>query len=192
MKENDPIEHKFRQSFSNFEEEPPSGVWENLQKELHPPLQPGNIWIRTAAFFHLTGKSVVYSIALGGAALGFFVSVAYLALRDRHTIRGHAYSGNVRLHNGSAELFEVADNTIPWDSATHYRSAIIDNYGHFRFAKIRPGKYMLRIAPDRNSEPAKNFLPAWYEQCEDADSCKLIIISNQDISLEVHLIPKIK
>jgi hypothetical protein len=190
MEEKDPIESKFKSSFSDYEKEPPAKVWENLSRELHPEPTPGNFWTHISPFTLLTQKPLGFYLTLGGIALSLFITTVYFGIRGRHTIRGHAYAGEVRLRHGSAELFQVTDNVMPWDSATHYRSAIIDNYGHFQFTKVRAGKYLLRITPEENSETAKKFLPSWFDQHEKSDSCNLIILQTADLYTDVHLVAK--
>jgi hypothetical protein len=87
-------------------------------------------------------------------------------------------------------LFQVSDKQLPWDSATHYRSANIDGNGHYTFPKVVPGKYLLRIAPDEKSESAQKYLPSWFEQYSASDSCHLIIVDFEDVNADVHLIEK--
>ncbi|MDP1622921.1 MAG: hypothetical protein Q8M08_11360 [Bacteroidales bacterium] len=188
MEETDPIEDKFRSSFSDYEKEPPERVWEDLVRELHPELRPASFWSRIPMFSLVTNKPIWFYLIMGGFTFSLFVTIIYLSSDNHHAIRGHAYAGDVRLHSGSAELFQVADNVLPWDSATHYRSAIIDKYGHFQFLRVKAGKYLLRVAPDRNSDQAKMYLSSWYDRFEKSDSCKPILLSDNDINVEVHLI----
>jgi hypothetical protein len=187
MEENDPIENKFKSAFSDFENEPPARIWENLHTTLHPVLKSGGFWSRTAAFFLLPGKPIALYLILGSAAFGFFILVISLGTANRGTIRGHAYAGEIRLCRGDASLFKVADKTMPWDSVTYHRSAIIDSYGHFQFSNIKAGNYLLRIAPEQNSEEAQKFLPSWYDRHENSDSCRIIIIKGKDLNIDAHL-----
>jgi len=190
MEEQDPIADKFKTSFSGFEKEPPAGVWEKIRQELHPDPGPGSFWTRFSAFTWFTNNPIVFYLSIGGIAMSLFVSTVYFGFRNHLTIRGHAYAGDIRLNGGSADLFRIADKTMPWDSATHYRSAIIDIYGHFQFSRIKNGSYLLRIAPDRNSVETEKFLPSWYDRYERSDSCNLIILQNADINVEAKLIKK--
>jgi hypothetical protein len=69
---------------------------------------------------------------------------------------------------------------------------MINDNGRYRFPKVEPGKYLLRIAPDENSEAAKTFMPSWFDQHENPDSCHLIILGNEDEKADVHLMSKAK
>jgi len=190
MEENDLIGNKFKSAFSDFEKEPPARVWENLSRELHPEPKLESIWSRIAAFSLFPDRQIGFYLALGGAAVILFLTVVYIASTDHHAIRGHAYTGEVRLCRGTAVLFKVSDKAMPWDSATHYRSVMIDDNGHYQFPKVGTGKYLLRITPDGNSEAANQFLPSWYDQHETSDSCHLIIINDEDVNADVHLMQK--
>jgi hypothetical protein len=187
MDEKDPIENKFRSTFADYEQEPPGRVWENLQLKLHPVAKPVHIW-RFANFRLITAIKPGVYLAFGGVALSLVFTMVFFGLKGHRAIRGHAYANEIRLHGGSAELFQVSDMAMPWDSVTHYRSAIIDHYGHFQFPRVRAGNYLLRVAPDGTSETAKTFSPSWYDRHETSDSCELIIISNGDVNLDVHLV----
>ena len=189
MEENDPIGNRLRSAFNDYEKEPPARVWENLRRELHPEPKPESVWSRIAGFSFFPERKSGFYLVMGGVAVILFLAVVYIASGDRHSVHGHAYSGDVRLCRGTAVLFQVADKAMPWDSATHYRSAIIDENGQYKFHQVESGKYLLRIAPEGNSEAAKKFLPSWFDQHENADSCHLIIIKNEDVSADVHLIP---
>ncbi|MFZ4521668.1 MAG: hypothetical protein ACOYNC_08185 [Bacteroidales bacterium] len=190
MEESDPIEDKFRSSFSDFEKEPPAAVWANLHKELHPVPKPGNLWQRIIGHLHLKSLPLGVYLAFGGISGCLVLGMVYLDYKNHSSIRGHAYAGDLRLHSGSAELFQVDDKTMPWDSATYYRSAIIESSGDFQFTKIAAGNYILRIAPERNSETAGSFQPSWFENCTEPDSCRLIEIRKGDVNVEAHLMPK--
>ena len=190
MEEKDPIENRFKSSFAGYEKEPPARVWENLSRELHPEVKVAGFWTRIFTFSLLAPKTLGFYLTLGGIAVSMFFTVVYFGSGEHRTIRGHAYAGRVRLHHGSAELFQVADKAMPWDSATLYRSAIIDNYGHFQFSRIKTGKFILLISPEINSESEKKFLPSWYNQHEGSDSCSMILINGDDVNIEVHLVEK--
>jgi hypothetical protein len=190
MEEKDPIENKFKSAFSDFEKEPPASVWENLDKVLHTELQPVGFWARIANWSLFGGLHPAFYLAFAGVSVTLVLAVFYLGSGRHFMVRGHAFAGVTRLCNGTAVLFQVSDKTMPWDSVTHYRSAVVDNYGHFQFPQVKKGKYILRIAPEEFSESASNFLPSWFDQHEKSDSCNLIIIINEDIYADVHLIAK--
>lgn len=187
MEEKDTIADKVRATFSDYEREPPAIIWENLRRELHPEPKPESIWARMTTFSLFHGRKPGFYFALGGTAIMLFLAGVYLWSTDNYEIHGHAYAGDVRLCRGTAVLFQVSDKAMPWDSATHYRSAIIDNKGQYHFSNVETGKYLLRIAPDENSEAAKKFLPSWFDQHENPDSCHLIIIENESENADVHL-----
>jgi hypothetical protein len=190
MEENDPITDKFKSAFSDFEQEPPARAWENLHKSLHPGLLPGGFWSRIAAFSLLPDKPLGFYFILGGVAFSLFLTVIYLGSGGSFAIRGHAYAGEARLCRGVAGLFQVNDKTMPWDSVEYYRSAVIDNSGHFQFSKVNSGHYLLRISPEQNSETAAKFLPAWFDRHESSDSCQLITINRGDVNIDAHLLKK--
>jgi hypothetical protein len=190
MDEKDPIENRFRSAFSEYEQEPPDRVWEHLHEELHPEPGAGGFWSRLMAFSPFPQMHLGFYLTLGGAGFAIILTIVFLGYGSHRTIRGHAYAGEARLRHGMAVLFRVTDITMPWDSATHYRSALIDEYGHFQFAKVGEGKYILRITPDEHSETAKKFLPSWYDRHKTSDSCNLITIENNDVNTEVHLVLK--
>jgi hypothetical protein len=188
MEENDLLENKFRSSFSDFGKEPPERVWENIRSKMHPEQDTAGFWSRFCAFFRLNELSPGVYVALGGVVVLLFLVAVYLISDDYQTIRGHAYAGESRLNRGTAILFRVVDKAIPWDSAAHYRSAIIGTNGLYQFRKVEPGKYLLRIAPEANSDDAEKFQPSWFDQHETPDSCHLIIVNNGDVNADVHLI----
>lgn len=190
MEEKDITANKFKSAFADFEVEPPERVWENIRMELHPEPKPENILTRIASFFLIPDRNPGFYFAAGGVVLLLFLAGVYLFSSDQYAIHGHAYSGDVRLCRGNAVLFRVDDKVMPWDSAIHYRSAMIDDHGRYQFPKVEPGKYLLRISPDENSEVARKFMPSWFDQHENPDSCHLIIIENDDIDADVHLIAK--
>ncbi|MCX6268173.1 MAG: hypothetical protein NTW16_12570 [Bacteroidetes bacterium] len=192
MEEKDPIGNKFKSSFSDFEKEPPVRVWENLQKELHLVPKPAGFWAHFSAFSFFTKVPVGFYLSLGVIVVSIFSTVVYKEINRRHTIRGHAYAGEIRLRNGSAELYQVTDKTLPWDSVTHYHTSVIDNYGHFQFSKVGEGKYLLHIVPDGKSQMSTGYISSWFDRCENSDSCNVIIINRADKNLEVHLVKNSK
>ena len=188
MEEKDHLENKFKSSFIDFDIEPPDRVWENLSRELHPEPNSETIWSRIAAFSIFRERRLGFYLALGAAAIIIFLTIVYIGSTDYHAIRGHAYTGEVRLCRGTAVLFKVADQVMPWDSVSRYRSAMIDDNGHYQFSHVEAGKYLLRISPDGNSEAAVKFLPSWFDQHDNSDSCHLIIVNKEDVNADVHLI----
>ncbi|MEI7724787.1 MAG: hypothetical protein WCK09_06755 [Bacteroidota bacterium] len=192
MEEKDPIANKFKSAFSDYRGEPPSDVWEHVRRELHPEPKPESLWNRITTFSFFKEMKPGFYFALGGGVVMLFLAIVYLGSSDRYTIHGHAYAGELRLCRGTAVLFRVADKSMPWDSASHYRTAMIDVNGHYQFPKVESGKYLLRIAPDENSEAAKTFRPSWFDQHENPDSCHLIIVENDDENADVHLMSKSK
>ena len=190
MEEDDLIGNKFKSVFSDFEKEPPARVWENLSRDLHPEPKTESFWSRLAAFSVLPYRQPGFYFALGGMAVILFLAVVYLASDDHHMVKGHAYAGEIRLCRGTAVLFKVSDKSMPWDSATQYRSAAIDEKGHYQFPKVEQGNYLLCITPDANSEASKKFLPSWFDQHANSDSCHLIMIEDTDVDADVHLMEK--
>ena len=91
------------------------------------------------------------------------------------------------MSSGNVELFVVADKAMPWDSVTHYRSALIDHFGHFQFARVSQGRYLLRIAPEENSETAKTYAPCWYKGHERSDSADVVLVERKDVVVDVKL-----
>ena len=184
MEEQDPVDNRFREAVSGFEKEPPARVWEHVNLKLHPLHGPSAVWKSLLKFSLLADMPVSFYLAVSGAALGLFLTIVYFGSSGHHAVRGHAYAGPVRLSAGSAALFRVEDKAMPWDSVTHFRSANIDRYGHFQFSGVPEANYLLRIAPDRNSETGRNYMPTWFDRHETADSCRLIIMHGSDINLD--------
>ena len=187
MEETDPIEKKFKAAFSEFEKAPPAGAWENLRMELHPVPVPAGFWSRIFSFSLLSAKPLTLYISLSGIAILAFFSVIYFGSMSRHTIRGHAYAGSSRLERGTGVLFEVSDKVMPWDSVSYYRSAVVDERGHFQFSRVAEGKYLLRVEPEPGSEIIRIYFPTWHDQHETSDSCSLLIVDRQDITVEMRL-----
>lgn len=127
---------------------------------------------------------------MAGAAIIFFLAIVYFASNDHHSIRGHAYAGESRLCRGVAVLFRIADKLKPWDSVSHYRSAIIDDQGNYKFSRVKRGTYLLRISPEESSETAKMFMPSWFDQHESPDSSHVILLKADDVNADVHLLAK--
>lgn len=183
-------ENKFKESFSGYEHDPPDRVWENLKKELQaasePENDPGQI-VGNSPFTRKQWQLIFSGIAI---ILIGFLAVVYFTSNEHHTVRGHAYAGEIRLYRGTAVLFSVADHTSPLDSVNYYRSAMIDENGYYMFKQVVPGKYLLRIAPVENSGIAKKFLPTWYDHFPEPDESHLIIITTDDFIADVHLVRK--
>jgi hypothetical protein len=189
MKEQDPIENKFRSAFSDFEQEPPARAWEHLHAELHPEPPMVGFWSRMMGLSPFPNMHPGFYLLFGGISFTVIFSVVFILWGNNHVLRGHAYAGESRLRFGNAELFRVSDHTLPWDSVTHYRSAAIDEYGHFQFFKVEEGRYLVRIAPEAGSAASKKFQATFYDSCERSDSATLIEVITGDLNLNVRLIP---
>jgi hypothetical protein len=190
MEEQDPIENKFKSTFSGFEKEPPAKVWENLHMHLHPLPHPLGFWAKILKFPKLLHLHPVFYLSFSGVAIATSITVVWFFTLGRYEVRGHAYAGGARLSSGRAELFEVKDKAMPWDSVTHFRSAIIDHFGHFQFSRVGSGKYLMRIAPDEEAEVAKSYAPCWFDGHERSDSADLVEVAKSDKNLEVRLVRK--
>jgi hypothetical protein len=190
MENSDNLAGKFKSSFSDFEQEPPARIWENLRNELHPGPEPETFWMRISGSSLFPQRLMRRYIALATASVLLFLAVVYFASDDQHAIRGHAYAGETRLCGGTAILFRITDKTEPWDSVNHYRSALIDENGYYTFSGVAWGNYLLRIMPEEHSEESKNFLPSWFDQHDRPDSSHVIAISTDDINADVHLMTK--
>jgi hypothetical protein len=188
MNKKDPIENKFKSAFAGFEQEPPAEAWSNLERALHPDAPPGGFLGRIASLTLFAEKPLVFYIALAGISLGLFVGIFYFGSREYYAVRGHAYAGDVRLAGGVATLFEIDDKALPWDSLNYRRSDNIDPYGHFRFSGLKPGNYLLRIAPEQGSANSKKYKPSWFDAQALSDSARVIVIDHGDVVLETHLI----
>jgi hypothetical protein len=188
MDPKDPIENKFKSAFSGFEQPPPPEVWDHVHAALHPVPGPAGLvaWVKKLSFLlHLHPG---FYFAFSGAGFVLFVTLGYFVLTGHQAIRGHVYAGTARLNDGQAELFEVADRSMPWDSVKHYRSAVIDHYGHFRFAGVASGRYLLRVSPAEHSETAKRYQPTWFEKHTTSDSCNVIGVKKEDVRVEMVLV----
>ncbi|MDD4602317.1 MAG: hypothetical protein PHF97_00720 [Bacteroidales bacterium] len=192
MEETDNLEKKFKQTFSDFSKEPPGDVWEKICREIRPENGSIGFWDRNAMALGVSSRLLRASSWFAAAAIILFLGIVYLVTVDHHTIRGHAYTGETYLCRGTAVLFKVEDKVRPFDSVKHYRSAIINENGFFEFPRIVPGKYLLRIAPDENSEAEKNFAPSWYDEHLYPEESHLIIVIADDLYADVHLIKKKK
>jgi len=190
MENPDSIEQKFKSSFSEFEQAPSAHVWDNLRNKLHPEPEPGNLWLRKTGSYLLPDRQMRRFIAFAAAAVILALAVVYIASVDQHEIYGHAYAGEVRLCRGIAVLFRVGDKAMPWDTLKHCNSAIIDDNGFYKFSRVEPGIYLLRISPEERSENLKAFLPSWFDQHDNPDSSHTIIITAEDVRADVHLISR--
>ena len=190
MEDQDPIEQKFKSTFSDFKMAPPASVWENLQRELHPEPKTVNFWAQITRDPVFQERLLKRYLAIAGVAIFLFLAVVYFATSDRHTVRGQAHAGESRLCGGTAVLFRIEDKIKPWDSVKHYRSAMIDDNGNYKFSGVETGTYLLRIAPESSSEAAKKYLPSWFDEHESPDSSHVIIIHTDDVHADVHLIRK--
>ncbi|NCA75692.1 MAG: carboxypeptidase regulatory-like domain-containing protein [Alphaproteobacteria bacterium] len=190
MDQHDQLEQKCKAAFNNFEVEPPAPVWDAVNRELHTPRRQFSIWeyLDPTAFFsnrraRLTG---VFTTAI---VILFFVTVYFLSL-DRHVINGHAYTGDRRLISGTAILFTVQDKCKPWDSVQFYRTVPVDANGYFYFKGVDDGNYLLRIEPGYQPENTDQFIASWYDMHGDPAQSHVIVIDDEDVRTDVHLIRK--
>ena len=190
MENPDELEKKIKSVFSGYKQEPPVEVWENLRRELHPEPKPMDFRMRLTGSTFFPDRLGWRYVALGGVFIFVFLAVVYFTAKDQHTITGHAYAGEARLSRGVAVLFRVDDRLKPWDSVSHYRSALIDDKGYYKFSGVDPGTYLLRIAPEESSELSKHYLPSWFDQHENPDSSHTIVISADDFRADVHLLSR--
>jgi hypothetical protein len=187
MEEKDPIEEQFRETFSDFEKEPPPRVWKNLHAELHPLPAPAGFRDQWLSFSLIAQKPLTFYLSISTAALALFFGFIYFGAAEKHTIRGHAYSGESRLQYGNAVLFRVNDLALPWDSLEHYRTDDIDHTGHFRFRRVPAGNYLIRVSPEKGSPESEKYHASWFDRHETADSANVIAMGERDASVEVNL-----
>jgi hypothetical protein len=190
MEVRDPLEDKCNRLLSEFEQDPPERVWEHLRERLHPGQGGGSFWTRLPFIRFLRSKPLGFHLTLGGIALGLALTLIYLDARSHYSIRGHAYAGHARLKEGSAMLFLTNDKSMPWDSLSHACSAVVDRSGHFRFSRIRPGRYLLRVSPGQGSQESGSFLPTWFERRDKPDSCDVLILAGDNRYVDVFLMVK--
>jgi len=190
MEEPDYIEKTFHDALQDLSGEPPQRVWERIHRDLHPDSTPLNIWEQVIAFPPHAPRLFRTGIAFIIVTVLLFLTFLYFGNGDRHAISGHAYAGEGRLCRGTAFLFKVNDKVAPIDSIEHFRSVMIDDRGYFRFPRIAPGKYLLRISPDAGSGQAGKYEPSWYDQDEKPDSAHLIVLGSTDFNADVHLIER--
>jgi len=190
MEEYENMEKKFREAFAGYEPAPPEQGWSRLRSNLQPePRYDGFLsWITdlpqsSPRFFRL-------SIGFTAAAVMLFLVIIWFSSGNHSTIRGHAYAGELRLCKGTAYLFRVEDKALPFDSLKNIRSSEIDEKGYYQFSQIKSGKYLVRISPQEFSEGYKHFLSSWYDQHISPDSAHLIMIGAEDLTVDVHLLPK--
>jgi len=186
MEKKDPIEEKFAASFGDFEAPPPEVAWDHIRDELHPAV-PTAGWGNHLPFSLFLHKPLGFYIGLTGISFALLISVVWFLPGKRYDLRGHAYAGTLRMTQGTATLFRSSDQALPWDSLRYQRSALVDRYGHFRFANIPQGVYLLRLTPDPLSDAAQTYLPTWYDRCEFSDSCRRIFLKEGDMTLDVYL-----
>jgi hypothetical protein len=190
MENQEKKENTFKEKFSGYEQDPPERVWENLEKELKKEPGQGNVQGISGGFLTFTKSQLRILILSVTLIVILFLAVVYFTSNDNHAIRGHAYTGETRLCRGTAVLFVVPDKSSPLDSVYYYRSAMIDENGYYQFKKVRPGKYLLRIAPPENSEDAKRFLPTWFDHSSEPGGSNIIVISDDEVNADVHLLIK--
>ena len=188
MENQENTENNFRTAFSGYKPEPPDQVWENLKKELQPSPGAGNRWGSLPGSSPLKKKQWRLIIIAATTMVILSLVIVYFVTQGHQAICGHAYAGEARLCKGTAVLFIIADKRSTLDSVSHYRSAIIDENGFYQFNQVKPGKYLLRVAPVENSEYSKKFLPTWFDHYPEPGEPGIIIISNEDVKADVHLL----
>ncbi len=187
MEEEDKIEKRFSEAFRDFKREPSGLVWEGLKRELHPESKPQNPWDRLWMFpRHFPGRFRL-GIAAAAAVFAIFLGIIYFGTASHHVVSGHAYTGETRMCRGTAFLFKVDDKVMPRDSIVHYRSAMVDENGGYRFPGIGPGEYLLRVSPPDGSEIASKFQASWYDQHVSPDSAHLVIVGPEDVQADVQM-----
>ena len=185
----DPLLGSVRSAMRGMQKTPPASAWKFLAGHLHPVVKPP-----VAAWFHnlfslFTGKTVHLYITLALAGSALTGALLWFGAGSRQELRGHAYAGLGRLTSGRAELFLLNDRILPWDSLEHSRSAYIDRTGHFQFTRLKPGNYLLRVAPEPGTGEADRFVPTWYDGSASSDSCRIIRIDENDVTVEISLRP---
>lgn len=191
MEEQDNLEKKFSETFATFSRKPPEDVWNRIQREIQQEPVPSSVWDRAMLFprnFPQVFRIVVGSVA---ASVILFLGILYYTSGHRCVVSGHVYAGESRLCKGTAYLFVVNDKMNPLDSIEHHRSAIVSENGFYRFSGIASGRYLLRIAPDAGSPMAGRYHPAWFDKHESPDSSHIIIVDQDDVDADVHLLEKI-
>jgi hypothetical protein len=193
MEENinrDSIERKFQESFAGYESPPPGRIWPQLKEQLHPEPRFDGLWSWISRLPESSPRFFRLSIGTVAAVVVLFLTLVWFASVERYSLRGHAYSGEVRLCKGTAYLFAIKDKTKPYDSLQNIRSSDIDENGFYQFSQLEPGRYLVRISPLENTEGHKKFHPSWYDQQIKPDSAHLILIKTEDLTVDVHLLPR--
>ena len=184
----DPLDRQIREAFSGFQKEPPPTAWEKLAPLVAKLPHPTGLLAKLLSVTLLSGKPLGFYLTVAGAGLVFLSGIIGFSTCGRHEVRGHAYAGHQRLKGGMADLFSLADSALPWDSVTHYRSAYINPTGHFRFPRVKQGRYLLRVAPASEVDPSGRFDPAWLGGQSSSDSAAPVSVGDQDVMVEVRLL----
>ncbi len=190
MKQQDDIEKKFSESFRNFSKEPPAHVWEGIRSRLHPEQKPLNFLDHLVQFPGSFPRTFRIGFATVAASLLILLAVLYFDDSERHIVSGHAYAGDARLCRGTAFLFRINDKTKPFDSLEHFRSAVVNDQGFFRFQDISEGKFLLRVSPDGESAMGQKYHASWHVQHSSPDSAHIVVVGPQDVCADVHLVEK--
>jgi len=190
MEESEKIDKKFRESFTGFDPAPPEEVWEGVRRVLHPRPRYDGFWSRIGDLPQSSPRIFQLSVMISSAAVVLFLIVLWFAYSDHHSIKGHAYAGEARLCRGTAYLFKVEDKVKPFDTIQHFSSANLDEHGSYVFLNIQPGKYLLRVIPEKNSPIAKKYESSWFDQHENLNDAHLIIVGSEDQDIDIHLVPK--
>lgn len=185
----DPLLGSMKTAMHGMRKTPPASAWKFVAGHLHPVAKPP-----VTAWFHelfslFAGKTVHLYITLAVAGSALTGALLWFGTGSRHELRGHAYAGPGRLTSGRVELFILNDRTLPWDSLEHSRSAYIDRTGHFQLARLKPGNYLLRAAPEAGTGEAERFSATWYDGSTSSDSCRIICIDDHDVTVDISLRP---
>lgn len=185
----DNLERKFRETFSDFSMAPPGKVWENIRRELHHERSAGGGISRMTGLSRSSSRRIQFVATLSAAAVVLVFIILYFTMETRQVVRGHVYAGETRLVRGTAILFRVEDKKPPYDSLKDYNKVLIDENGYFHFPDVEPGRYLLRVEPEMNSESALKFVPSWFDLHEESVELDLIVVSSEDVNADVHLTP---
>ena len=190
MNEFDDIESKLRGTFDDFEQDPPEKVWEGIRKTIHADTQKEKFRSRLFDFSLSRPRLVRLYAVLAAASVIIFLLIVFFTSSNKLTIRGHAYAGEIPLCRGTAVLFKVADKVEPIDSLQQHGSVSLNEKGFYRFTKVNPGKYLIRVVPLWNSEQDKYYHSSWNDQHIVPELSHVIPVESEDLIVDVYLMPK--
>lgn len=186
----DNLENRFKETFAGYAKEPPAGVWDRIEEELHPKPASRSLWEQMLLTREASPRILRYVAAVAAASVALFFIILYFSSGEKHMLRGHAYAGDARLCRGTAYLFKVNDKAIPLDSIEHCCSTRVSESGAYQFNGVESGRYLLRVSPDAASEFSLKFHPSWHEQHQESDSAHLLVVGEADVHADVHLVEK--